>query len=394
MKAGLTIWALSGAAAVSVGFARFGYALILPAMQTDLELNYAQAGWLNTANSLGYLLGALLTILFVARLGNRILFAGGLVLTTISLLGNGMTQDFQWLTLFRFLAGFGAAGAFICGGVLSGVLGTRAIVIFFSGGGLGMLLTGAVLPWLFSATGATAWPWAWLVIGAVCVPLSLAAVAAAATIQEPSSSGMSASWPWRQCTAEFIAYFFFGLGYIAYMTFIVAWVKHHTPDTSRLAGITSVMWVLLGAMTLAAPVLWRSVFNGRRDGKPMGLALLVLALGAALPLLVPDVIGIWISALLVGASVFMVPSAVTGFVKANLPPPAWGNALAVATSLFAIGQTIGPVACGWISDLTGSLSSGLAASAGMLFLAALLALCQKPLQQSATAAPGYTRSTR
>src|SRR5690606_2593566 len=61
MRPGLVPWALSGGAAVSVGFARFGYALILPAMQTDLHLNYAEAGWLNTANSLGYLLGALLT---------------------------------------------------------------------------------------------------------------------------------------------------------------------------------------------------------------------------------------------------------------------------------------------------------------------------------------------
>lgn len=384
MRAGLTPWALSAGAAVSVGFARFGYALILPAMKTDLHLNYAQAGWLNTANSLGYLLGALLTIYFVARLGNRALFTGGIVLTTLSLLANGMTHDFQWLTLFRFLAGLGAAGTFICGGVLSGVLGTRAIVIFFSGGGVGMLLTGAVLPWLFSFTGATAWPWAWLAIGAVCVPLSLAAAMAAHTITEPSAPGMSASWPWRHCAAEFASYFFFGLGYIAYMTFMIAWVKHHTADPAQLATTTSIMWIILGAMTLVAPVLWQRLFNGRRDGKPMGFALLILALGAALPLLVPTLGGIWLSAMMVGGSVFMVPSAVTGFVKSNLRQAAWGNAMAVATSLFAIGQAIGPVASGWISDLTGSLSSGLAASAGMLFLAALLALCQKSLPANVT----------
>src|SRR3546814_6110622 len=106
------IWALSGGSAVAVGFARFGYALILPAMKSDLHLNYAQAGWLNTANSLGYLLGAVLAIYFVARLGNRALFTWGIALTTLSLLANGMTHDFQWLTLFRFLAGLGAAGTF------------------------------------------------------------------------------------------------------------------------------------------------------------------------------------------------------------------------------------------------------------------------------------------
>src|SRR3546814_10175787 len=94
--------------------------------------------------------------------------------------------------------------------------------------------------------------------------------------------------------------------------------------------------------------------------------MIVLAAGAALPLLVPSIAGAWLSAALVGSSVFMVPSAATGFVKTNLPKAAWGSSLAVATSLFAIGQAVGPVAAGWISDLSGSLSTGLAVSAAML----------------------------
>jgi MFS family permease len=373
-------WALSGGAAVAVGFARFGYALILPAMKADLELNYAQAGWLNTANALGYLLGALLTIYFVARIGNRRLFIAGLALTTLALLANGLTHDFHLLALYRFLAGFGAAGAFICGGVLSGVLGTRAIVIFFSGGGIGMLATGALLPWLFDYAGAEAWPWAWIGSGGICIPLSLAAIAAMRGIAEPSASGAGATWPWRPCLPEFTAYFLFGLGYIAYMTFIVAWLRQSHIQTLSIAAATSVMWSLLGVMTLLAPLLWARIFNGRRDGLPMAASMIVLAVGAALPLLVPSIAGAWLSAALVGSSVFMVPSAATGFVKTNLPKAAWGSSLAVATSLFAIGQAVGPVAAGWISDLSGSLSTGLAVSAAMLILGALIALVQKPLQ--------------
>ncbi len=111
----------------------------------------------------------------------------------------------------------------------------------------------------------------------------------------------------------------------------------------------------------------------------MGAALLVLTAGAGLPLVLPNLAGIWLSAMLVGSSVFMVPSGVTGFVKSNLAQPAWGNAMAVATSLFAIGQTIGPAACGWISDLAGSLSFGLAVSAAVLLVASVLAAWQKPL---------------
>jgi len=45
--------ALSLGPAVSNSFARFAYALMLPAMRADLGLNYSQAGALNTANAIG-----------------------------------------------------------------------------------------------------------------------------------------------------------------------------------------------------------------------------------------------------------------------------------------------------------------------------------------------------
>src|SRR5690554_1543575 len=230
MNPAILPWALSGAAAVAVGFARFAYALILPAMQTDLGLNYAQAGWLNTANALGYLVGALATIALVQRFGNRRLFKMGVILTTLALLLTGLTHDLSLLALYRFAAGFGAAGAFICGGVLAGVIGTRAIVIFFSGSGIGMLSTGALLPWLFEFRGATAWPWAWIAIGAVCIPLSLFSIVAAKGIEEPNVRGTSTPWRWQPYVPEFSAYFLFGLGYIAYITFIIAWLKRNSVD--------------------------------------------------------------------------------------------------------------------------------------------------------------------
>ncbi|MGH9054723.1 MAG: YbfB/YjiJ family MFS transporter [Acidimicrobiales bacterium] len=45
--------------AVALGLARFAYALLLPAMRTDLHWSYTQAGALNTANALGYFAGAI-----------------------------------------------------------------------------------------------------------------------------------------------------------------------------------------------------------------------------------------------------------------------------------------------------------------------------------------------
>lgn len=378
-------WALSGAAAVAVGFARFAYALILPAMQTDLALNYAQAGWLNTANALGYLLGSLVTIRLVGRYGNHRLFTAGVVLTACALLLTGLTRDFTLLSIYRFLAGLGGAGAFICGGVLAGVIGTRAIVIFFGGSGIGMLSTGALLPWLFEFSGASAWNWAWIVIGAICVPLTAFSILAARQVEEPNLPGMEARWHWRPCVPEFTGYFLFGLGYIAYITFIIAWLRQNPVEGVSPAAVTSIMWSVLGTMTLLAPTLWKRMFNGRGDGVPMAATMAVLGTGAALPLVAPSMIGVWASAALVGASVFMVPAAATSFIKANLPRGAWGSGLAVVTSLFAIGQTIGPVGAGWISDQWGSLSAGLGISAALLFSGAVVALMQRPHPQHCAA---------
>ena len=79
--------ALSLGPAVATSFARFAYALILPAMRAELDLSYSQAGSLNTSNALGYLVGALLCTHYVSRLGNRRLFSFGLVVTVLALLG-------------------------------------------------------------------------------------------------------------------------------------------------------------------------------------------------------------------------------------------------------------------------------------------------------------------
>ncbi|MEF1435498.1 YbfB/YjiJ family MFS transporter, partial [Neisseria gonorrhoeae] len=50
---------LSLGSAIALGLARFAYALLLPSMKLDLGWSFAEAGAMNTANALGYLLGAL-----------------------------------------------------------------------------------------------------------------------------------------------------------------------------------------------------------------------------------------------------------------------------------------------------------------------------------------------
>src|SRR5690606_6895268 len=191
---------LSFGPTVSNSFARFSYALVLPAMREDLQLSYSQGGWLNTANALGYLAGAILTWTLVRRTGNRLIFGIGMVATAASLLATGMTSDLTLLTIARLLAGVGGAMVFSTGGALAGniypgrpELATTTILLYFAGAGIGLMLSGVALPLLLDARGDAAWPLAWLAMGWTSAAMTIAAGWAASRIEEPQAAGGSAS---------------------------------------------------------------------------------------------------------------------------------------------------------------------------------------------------------
>ena len=376
-----------GAASV-IGLARFAYALVLPAMRADLGWTYAQAGALGAANALGYLVGAVLTMRLVQQVGNRRLFVIGLALTSAALLASGATRDYTAQLIWRSLAGVGAAGTFVCGGVLAGTVALAgisrkarpglAVTVFFAGGGLGILVSGIALPFWLAAFGDAAWPGAWTGMGLVTLVVTIAAADAVRYMEEPSTSSEPANWPARAYLPALSSYLLFGLGYIAYMTFIIAWIRQQGATPVEVA----ITWAALGCATIVAPMLWGERFRASRGGRSMAEALALVAIGTALALFAHGTAALVASATLVGASVFMVPSAVTLLVRNELPRAAWGRAMAAFTVLFAVGQVIGPLITGWLADITGSLYAGLALSGVMLVAASAAALAQRPAQVS------------
>ena len=83
---------LSLGVTVSNSFARMAYALVLPSMRADLGWNYTQSGWLNTANAIGYLIGAVLTRVMIRHTGNRSMFVVGVLATALTVLATGLTR--------------------------------------------------------------------------------------------------------------------------------------------------------------------------------------------------------------------------------------------------------------------------------------------------------------
>jgi len=374
---------LSFGTAVSTSFARFAYALILPAMREDLHWSWSQAGSLNTVNAFGYLLGALLTRALVVRVGNRALYCWGMALTSVAIAATGYVRDFEALLALRVFAGIGGAPVFICGGALSGnifpgrpQLATTTIAIYFAGGGIGLMLSGVAVPLLLEGEGSASWPLAWRGMGYASALMAIAAVWAARSIAEPGQVVGEARWSLRPFAAEFASYAMFALGYIGYMTFVIAWMRVNGASTPAVIAF----WSVLALATLLAPLIWRKPAEHWPGGRPLAAVMAVLTLGSALPLVSALPAAMLLSAALFGLAMFSVPSSIGSFIKRALPRPAWGSAIATFTVVFAAAQIVGPVAIGWLADRSGSLRTGLAASAGVLAFGALLALAQRDLR--------------
>ncbi|MGR3701361.1 MAG: YbfB/YjiJ family MFS transporter [Paracoccaceae bacterium] len=380
----LVLTGLALGVTVTNGFARFAYGLILPAMKSEMGWTYAQAGWLNTANAMGYIAGALLTMALIRHIPPTRLFAIGLVATTLALLATGLYAALWWQTVWRIVAGVVGAMSFSTAGALAAGLfqgdprrNALAIAILFgSGGGLGIVLAGAALPLMLDAWGPSSWPYGWIVIGAMSlsfVPLGLwAAFQLRAPVQ---TQGKPVPLPVRRMLPELMGYAGFGLGYIVYLTFLSAWMTEQQASAPFIA----LVWVVLGGSICISPLVWRPILARFASGLPLAMILTGIAIGSALPVLLPQGPVLLISAVVFGLSVFMAPGAVTSFARQNLPSESWGRAISLFTVVFAVAQTAGPYGAGLVGDLAGNIGISLLAASGLLLIGALAALMQRPL---------------
>ena len=174
-----------------------------------------------------------------------------------------------------------------------------------------------------------------------------------------------------------IAYFLFGAGYIAYMTFMIAYVR----DAGGSAAAQSAFWCLIGIGAFASPWVWRRLMARGDSGVTMGVIMAVLTVGASLAMIGATPLWLAASALVFGNSFFAVVTATTAFSRLNYPPDAWPKVIGIMTITFGLGQTIGPFLTGAITDATGSLSYALNFSVAVLAIGAVLAFFQKSLRQ-------------
>lgn len=361
--------------AMSIG--RFAYTPILPFMQQETGFSTSFAGFLASSNYAGYLVGALIASLVPLKKNRALLLHFSIVLSILLTLLMGLTYSHTSWMLWRFLSGIVSAFVFVLASSLildllakQGKLG--GVGVMYGGVGLGIFVSGLLVPVLienFHYEGA------W--IGLACLA-GILGIYVFLTVKEdepvPSSKttneqtkkpAKSLKWlPWL-----LVSYGLEGLGYIVTGTFIVA-IAEQTPAFS---GNATNVWVLVGLTAIPSCVMWAYFGNKYGLMRSLMVLLIIQAIGIALPAISDSSPSFYISAGLFGATFMGVTTLATAFAR-NKNPLGSARVIAIMTTIYALGQMIGPSIAGVLTAETESYTWALFGAAIFVFIGAMFLL--------------------
>ena len=358
------------ATAVAQGFGRFGYALLLPAVNADLVHSYAVAGLLGSLNLTAYLVGTLLVSLTAHRLSPATSVRLGLLLSTAGVSVLALAPSVPVLVAGMVLAGFGGAMIWVPAPGIAGSavrVSRRGLAIGLTGSGVGLGVMAS--SGLTALVHAVAGPGAWRPVWGIEAVLSALVAAVAARWLRPTVAPVSGpvrisalrTVPgWIGATLSYGGY---GLAVAVYMTFLVA---AYEDDAGFGTAHASAVFALVGVCITAGGILlgrWSD-----RVGRRAAMTWAYVGMTAAV-LLVPVGAEPWavLSALAFGLAMSGAPAVLAAHLADFLDPRRFAAAFGAVTLVFGLAQLVGPQLGGWIADRTGSFSTAfvVAAAAAM-----------------------------
>jgi predicted MFS family arabinose efflux permease len=245
---------ITGAAmiAVTFGLARYGYGLLLPAMQRDVHVGVSTAGVIASSAYLSYLAGNTVVVWMLGRFGARVPIAaatatavGGMALIALA---HGTAS--LWAGVVTAGAAAGLAFPPYADIVARAVAPARREVgwsTISSGTGWGVAVAGPLAILL-----GERWRWCWLLFAILAAAVGVWAfrAAPAPSIQRTSAHPPTLSWSWFVCPRSrplLISALLIGLGSSIWWAFSL--------DALQAAGLTQTLARIVYAVCGAAGVL-------------------------------------------------------------------------------------------------------------------------------------------
>jgi predicted MFS family arabinose efflux permease len=355
-------FALAGACvlALAMGVGRFAYTPILPSMLEAGSLSLSAAGYVASANFLGYLAGALLAMRTVFARHRVLWLRLAIVLSIVTTAGMAFEAGTAPWAVLRFAGGMASAFALVYVSGMVFEVATRSAQpmlgsILYAGVGAGIALSalvvhlgrsagfGAAAFWV--AMGALAsllalWPWQRMTLPAPALPVCT---------QAATHADKARLRALRRLT---VAYGCLGFGYVITATFIVVMVRR-LPDA-----VTWEFWTWMTVGLAGAPSNWIWAKIAARFGSYRAIvaAFVLEAIGVALAALGAEPLAILAGATLLGGT-FMAITALGLAAGRQLAPTRPDRTIAAMTAAFGLGQILGPAIGGWLAERSGSFTS-------------------------------------
>ena len=373
-----------------LGFGRFAYPMLIPSMRGSLEFNYMEMGLLSGAIMLGYLLFSLVSGMLATRFGPKRIVIASLLCGALSMFFIGRLSGFFSLLFFSFAMGAGGAGAHISMTTLpmawfeerrlGGALG-----VVTGGAGLGIIVTGLLLPYLLFHLGKEAWRQCWLFLALITFGVAvvgwilLREKPSQILIPSPSPDGDKESYlPGGRrkgftLQAIFVIYFIFGFAYNIYATYFVAFMVEEIHLSEKTAGN---IWALFGWMCMGSGLIWGFISDhlGRRKALLWNNG--IISLSVLLPLLLHQPFFLGLSAFLFGVT-FLGTVTVIAASIGDQAVKKKASVYGLVTLIHGIGQFLGTTSGGYLKDLTGSFQLTLIVSLVGFLLCILLTAINK-----------------
>lgn len=373
------------------GLARYAYAMLLPAMQSGLQLSYDQTGYISTGNFVGYLLSVLLVPPTLRQIKPRTAVTAGLLLISCALLAISQCIAFWQIFCLYTLAGIGGGFANIPLMLLITYWFHRtkrgsALGLALGGNGAGIVLAGLLIPYLNRSFGAGGWRIGWLLLGLIC--LGVTVTAGLLLRNSPTEMGLEPIGEPEVCQPEQFAsherardasllmrlgliYTAFGATFMIYGTFLVTTMVRDYHFSEAHAGF---YWSWVGVFSLFSGVLFGTLSD--RIGRKYGLALVLLVQTLAYALVGLKLDGYWltVSIVLYGLALFAIPAIMTAAIAEYLGLARAAASFSTVTLFFAAGQSVGPATAGLLAHAHGSFSSAYLLAALLTLLAVVLAV--------------------
>lgn len=378
---------------VGIGLSRFAYSPLIPALIQQGWFSPSEAAYLGAANLVGYLIGAL---------GGRRLASWSspvhalrllMLIATLAFAASAFPLSYAWFFVWRLLSGISGGALMVLAAptVLPHVPARHrglASGTIFAGVGLGIILSGTLVPSLLEYGLTTTWfalgamslaattvAWFWWPPAIVSAP---SAATSAPCARELSQSGL---------VAVYASYGLIALGLVPHMVFLVDFVARGLGQGISAGGS---YWVLFGVGALVGPLIAGRLADRFGFGPSLRAVLVLHIASAGLLAFDASAASLVISSVMIGSAVSgTVPLILEQTQERVLSPDAQKAAWGIATAAFALGQAGGGYAYSYVFATTDGNFELLFMLGSFALLLALLtnlvaALSPLPQRQSPT----------